>query len=106
MPGHRQARGRVSGSQVTFIGEAMAAVVQGVHEVHALTGQAPVVIGGLAVMCRLTTPYRATTDLDVVDRRHGDLPHLQVLRAARGAEPVEPAAVLLPTRYGRSRSTS
>jgi hypothetical protein len=91
----------VSGSRVTFLGDAMAAVVQGVKEVRALIGQPPVVVGGLAVMCRLSTPYRATTDLDVVDRLLGDLPQLQVLRAARGAEPVEPAAVLLPTAYGQ-----
>ena len=35
-----------------------------------------------------------------MDRRLGDTPHLEILRAADGAEPVEPAAVLLPTRYG------
>ena len=39
----------------------MAAVVQGVAEVAALIGQPPVVVGGLAVMCRLSSPYRATT---------------------------------------------
>jgi hypothetical protein len=49
---------------VTFLGDAMVAVVQGVEEVRNLIGQPPVVIGGLAVMCRLSTPYRATTDLD------------------------------------------
>jgi hypothetical protein len=93
----------VSGKRVTFIGDAMAAVVQGVEEVRALTGQPPVVVvvGGLAVMCRLSNPYRATTDLDVVDRLLGDVPQLQVLRAARGAQPVEPASVLLPTAYGQ-----
>lgn len=90
----------MSGSRVTFLGDAMAAVVQGVKEVRALIGQPPVVVGGLAVMCRLSTPYRATTDVDVVDRLLGDVPQLQVLRAAQGAEPVEPAAVLLPTAYG------
>jgi hypothetical protein len=90
----------VSGSRVTFLGDAMAAVVQGVNEVRALIGQPPVVVGGLAVMCRLSRPYRATTDVDVVDRLRGDVPQLQVLRAAQGAEAVEPAAVLLPTTYG------
>jgi hypothetical protein len=44
-----------------------------------------VVVGGLAVMCCLSDPYRATTDLDVVDRLLGEVPQLQVLRAARGA---------------------
>jgi hypothetical protein len=91
----------VSGKRATFIGDAMAAVVQGVEEVRALIGQPPVVVGGLAVMCRLSNPYRATTDLDLVDRLLGEMPQLQVLRAARGAEPVEPASVLLPTVYGR-----
>ena len=52
------------------------------------------------MLCRLSNPYRATTDLDVVDRRRGGTPHLQVLRAVSGAEPVEPAAVLLPTAFG------
>jgi hypothetical protein len=88
---------------VTFIGDAMAAVVQGVEEVRILIGHSPVVVGGLAVMCRLSHPYRATTDLDVVDRLLGAMPQLQVLRAARGAEPVEPASVLLPTAYGQVR---
>ena len=97
----------MSGKRVMFIGDAMAAVVQGVEEVRALIGQPPVVVGGLAVMCRLSSPYRATTDLDVVDRLLGEVPQLQVLRAARGAEPVEPASVLLcPRRMARSRSTS
>lgn len=101
MPGRLLRGGRVSGNRVTFIGNAMAAVVQGVGEVRALIGQPPVVVGGLAVMCRLSRAYRATTDLDVVDRLLGEIPQLQVLRAARGAQPVEPAAVLLPTPYGQ-----
>jgi hypothetical protein len=71
----------VSGRRVTFIGDAMAAVVQGVEEVRTLIGHPPVVAGGLAMMCRLSHPYRATTDLDVVDRMLGEMPQLQVLRA-------------------------
>jgi hypothetical protein len=90
----------VSGSRVTFIGEAMVTVVQGVIEVGKLIGQPPVVVGGVAVLSRLSNPYRATVDLDVVDRLLGAVPHLEVLRAASGAEPVEPAAVLLHTQYG------
>lgn len=90
----------MSGKQVTFIGDAMAAVVQGVEEVRILIGRPPVVVGGLAVMCRLSDPYRATTDLDLVDRLLGEMPQLQVLRASRGAQPVPPTSVLLPTVYG------
>ena len=78
-------------------------VVQGVAEVRTLIGQPPVVVGGLAVMCRLSSPYRATTDPDVVDRLLGEFPRLQLLRAARGAQPVEPASVLLPTPHARPR---
>jgi len=59
-------RWAVSGKRVTFVGDAMAAVVQGVEEVRILIGELPVVVGGLAVMCRLASPYRATTDLDVL----------------------------------------
>jgi hypothetical protein len=55
------------------------------------------------VLSRLSQPHRATVDLDVVDRLLGAVPQLQVLRAAPGAEPVEPAAVALPTRYGPVR---
>ncbi|HEY6798908.1 MAG TPA: nucleotidyl transferase AbiEii/AbiGii toxin family protein [Kineosporiaceae bacterium] len=67
---------------------------------RALIGRPPVIVGGLAVLSRLSSPYRATVDLDVVDRLAGRVPALEVLRAADGAEPVEPAAVLLPTAYG------
>ena len=90
----------MSGNRVTFLGDAMAAVVHGVIEVRNLIGQPPVIVGGLAVLSRLSTPYRATVDLDVVDRLLGDASQLQVLRASAGATPVEPAAVLLPTPYG------
>jgi hypothetical protein len=77
----------VSGRQVTFIGDAMAAVVQGVEEVRALIGQPPVVVGGLAIMCRLSDPHRATTDLDLVDRLLGlqDIARLILDEEARSA---------------------
>lgn len=91
----------MSGSgAVTLVGDSMASIVQGVIEVRRLIGQPPVIVGGLAVLARLSNQYRATIDLDLVDRLRGDLPQLEVLRAAEGSEPVEPAAVLLPTRYG------
>lgn len=79
----------------------MAGVVQAVAEVEALVGRPPVVVGGLAVLCRLSSPYRATTDLDLVDRLRGAAPQLEVLRTGEGAAPEQPAAVLLPTRFGK-----
>lgn len=90
----------MSGNRVAFLGDAMSAVVQGVSEVRALIGRPPVIVGGLAVLSRLSSPYRATVDLDVVDWPAGQVSQLEVLRTADGAEPVEPAAVLLPTPYG------
>lgn len=56
------------GERLTFVGEAMATIVQGIAEVRSVIGQPPVVVGGLAVLCRPSGPYRAKTDLDVVDR--------------------------------------
>jgi hypothetical protein len=68
--------------------------------VHAALGRPPVVVGGLAVLARLSTPSRATVEVDVVDRMFAGTSQLEVLRAVAGAEPVEPAAVLLPTPSG------
>ena len=43
--------GRVSGDRVVFVGEAMAAIVQGIAEIQSVIGQPPVVVGSLAVNC-------------------------------------------------------
>lgn len=66
--------GVVSGSRVTFVGDAMASVVRGVVEVRELIGHPPVIVGGLAVLSILSIPFRATVDLDLVDRQLGQLP--------------------------------
>lgn len=100
MDGIPMSGGLVSGDRVRFVGDAMAAVIQGVAEVRDLIGESPVIVGGLAVLSRLSRPYRATVDLDVVDRMLGTTPQLEVLRRATGAQSVEPAAVLLPTKFG------
>ncbi len=90
----------MSGDRATFLGDQLAAVVQAITQVADSLGQPPVVVGGLAVLARLSTPHRATVDLDVVDRMLGPTPHLEVLRAVEGATAEEPAAVLLPTPLG------
>lgn len=90
----------MSGSSVEFLGEGMAAVIQAIIDVERLVGSPPVIVGGLAVLCRLSTQHRATTDLDIVDRRLGSRPQLELLRAVLGAQSVQPAAVLLPTEFG------
>lgn len=64
------------------------------------TGRPVVLVGGLAVICRLHSPYRATSDLDTVDRRPaGEQSQLELLVAA-GATASGPSGVLVPTRWG------
>lgn len=59
-----------------------------------------VVVGGLAVLCRLSRPYRATTDLDTVSRlEEGQTGQLELLVAA-GATLSGPSGVQLPTALG------
>lgn len=90
-----------SGDEVRFVGSAMAGVVQAVDSVTELTGERPVVVGGLAVMCRLGLPHRATTDLDVVDRsRPGRESTLETLRSSQGAKAAPPAGALIETPSG------
>lgn len=90
----------MSGERVIFVGDAMATIARSISEVRALIDTPPVIVGGLAVLARLSRPYRATTDLDIVDRLRAKAPQLEILRAADGATAIEPAAVLLPTPFG------
>lgn len=64
------------------------------------TGRPVIVVGGLAVLCRLSRPYRATTDLDTVSRlQAGQVGQLELLVAA-GATPSGPTGVLVQTPLG------
>jgi hypothetical protein len=60
------------------------------------------VVGGLAVLCRLTHAHRATIDLDLVDTVEGPghPPQLEILRGAPGSESSEPAAAVIDTPAG------
>lgn len=78
----------------------MAALVQAIPVVAARTGRDVILIGGLAVVCRLGRAYRATNDLDVVHRRGGhERAPLEVLLAS-GAQPSGVSGVLVPTTAG------
>jgi len=46
----------------------MAAIVAAIPIAARDTGRPVIVVGGLAVLCRLSTPYRGTTGLDTVSR--------------------------------------
>ena len=78
----------------------MAAIVQSIPITERATGRPVIVVGGLAVLCRLSRPYRATTDLDTVSRlRQGQTGQLQLLVAAGGTLS-GPSGVRLPTALG------
>ena len=79
----------------------MAAIVAAIPVIAQQTGRPVIVVGGLAVICRLSTPYRATTDLDTVSRLHaGQASQLELLIAA-GATPSGPAGAQVVTPLGQ-----
>lgn len=78
----------------------MTRLVSAIPVIAEQTGRAVVLVGGLAVMCRLSTPYRVTTDLDTVHRRGArERPQLELL-VATGATPSGPSGALVHTPYG------
>jgi hypothetical protein len=86
---------------VDLAGRSMLAIVQAIPELEARTGRKATVIGGLAVLCRLGTAYRATSDLDTANRRAaGEPAQLDVLLQLDGVTQAGPAGVWLPTSAG------
>jgi hypothetical protein len=85
---------------VDLIGTSMSALVHAIPAITARTGRPVIVIGGLAVTCRLTRPYRATTDLDTVNRRSDhERPQLDLLLDS-GADASGVSGVLVATPSG------
>lgn len=78
----------------------MTRLVSAIPVVAEQTGRAVVLIGGLAVMCRLPAPYRVTTDLDMVDRRAVDEDSQLELLVSAGATPSGPSGALVRTPFG------
>lgn len=89
--------------EVDFVGSSMNALVHAIAIAVQRTGRDVVLIGGLAVICRLGSPYRATTDVDTVDRRRGDDPSQLDLLLRDGAERAGPAGALIDTPAGSVR---
>lgn len=78
----------------------MSALVHAIPVIESQTGRKVVVIGGLAVVCRLSRPYRATSDLDTVNRRgDADTPQLELL-IAHGATSSGVSGALVATSAG------
>lgn len=85
---------------ISLIGTSMSALALAIPTISERTGREVIVVGGLAVVCRLANPYRATSDLDTVTRRGNDEPAQLQLLVASGAEPDGEAGVLVPTSAG------
>jgi hypothetical protein len=104
MAGHPGTPGAVSGSErvpvIDLRGSSMSALAFAIPAIASRTGREVVVIGGLAVVCRLTRPYRATSDLDTVNRRGTNEPAQLDLLLASGAEASGVSGALVPTSAG------
>lgn len=85
---------------VDLFGTSMSALVHAIPAIASRTGRQVIVIGGLAVMCRLARPYRATSDLDIVNRRSNHEPAQLTLLLASGAEASGVSGALVPTTVG------
>ncbi|MDG4822680.1 hypothetical protein O7635_12545 [Asanoa sp. WMMD1127] len=86
---------------VDLAGTSMSALALAIPAVAARTGRKVTVVGGLAVVCRLSRAYRATTDLDTVHRRRDGEPAQLELLISSGAAPSGPSGVLVPTEAGQ-----
>lgn len=85
---------------VVLFGRSMTRLMSAIPVVAEQSGREVVLVGGLAVMCRLSAPYRVTTDLDTVDRR-GVLERSQLeLLVSAGAIPSGPSGAIVHTPYG------
>lgn len=79
----------------------MVRLVAAIPVVREALGERFVVIGGLAVLCQLSTPLRSTSDLDTATaRRFGAVGSLQLLLDLEGAQPADSAGVVIPTAHG------
>lgn len=78
----------------------MSAIVAAITITEATTGSPVIVVGGLAVLCRLCRPHRATTDLDTVNRRRAGDPSQLELLVASGGRPSGPSGVQVDTPLG------
>lgn len=78
----------------------MSALVHAISATETLTGLPVTVIGGLAVVCRLSRPYRATSDLDIVDRRPADGPNQLELLVAASRPGTNPTGAVVTTPMG------
>lgn len=84
---------------VDLMGTPMSALLHAISETARLTSKPIIVIGGLAVVCRVSSPHRATTDLDIVNHRRSHEPKQLKLLVA-GSKASSPAGATVPTPLG------
>lgn len=83
-----------------LFGPVMEALVLAIPEIESRTDRPVTLVGGLAVLCRLGTAYRVTSDLDTAHRRRpGEQRQLELLIAS-GARAAGPSGVRIPTPRG------
>lgn len=85
---------------VDLVGTAMERLVHAIPIAAAQMSRPVVLIGGLAVVCRLGNPYRATGNVDTVDRRGNDEQSQLELLIRKGAARSGPSGVLVGTSAG------
>ncbi len=86
--------------RLNLLGTSMSALGYAILQAQTLIGQPITVIGGLAVMCRLSTPYRATSDLDIVNHRAGVENSQLELLVAHGAQLEGRSGAIVETPLG------
>lgn len=96
----------MSGSElgtVRLFGSSMSALVKAIPHLEQVLGHRIVLVGGLAVLSRLGSAYRVTTDVDTAHRRaDGEPAQLDILVPSRRTLPVPRS----PLRMVRSESIS
>lgn len=81
----------------------MFALVRAIPELEALIGRSIVLVGGMAVLSRLRSAYRVTSDIDTVNHRvSGEPPRLDLL-LAHGATAIDAAGAMIATSLGNVR---
>lgn len=88
---------------VRLLGGETAALVGAIPRVERILEREIVLVGGLAVLARLGSAYRVTSDVDTVSRRApGEQGQLDIL-LENGASKVDAAGAFVPTEWGDVR---
>ena len=96
----------MSGSElgtVRLFGSSMSALVKAIPHLEQVLGHRIVLVGGLAVLSRLGSAYRVTTDVDTAHRRADGEPAQLDILLAHGALATDAAGATITTPDGPVR---